>query len=184
MRFYEKVSPHKRPLWWINLLGISIFLATATYGLATHWEEKGELWGGVPDELIPLYAVLLILAPLGYLLVTHLLLFKVDAKSTHTIGNLGFKVFPWLYLAILIPSALWMPLTFSMIDNPSEGLWLLIRLILWLVALVSLLLLVIVLKMKAGNRDNSYNIAVMGAALLCTQTVLMDAVIWVADFTY
>ena len=68
-------------------------------------------------------------------------LFRIDPDSARIAGRFRFSAFNALYIGILLPSALWMPLTFAMLERPSGALWWAIRLVLALVGLASLGLL-------------------------------------------
>ena len=81
-----------------------------------------------------------------------------------------------------MPSALWMPLTYCMMANPSGILWLAIRLTLVAVAVCSLGMLGALLRLRPRQPSWAYGIAVAGCIAFCIQTALLDAVIWSAYF--
>jgi VanZ family protein len=87
-----------------------------------------------------------------------------------------------LYTVILVPSALWMPLTFAMMQQPSSGLWLAIRLTLAFVGTGSLGLWVALLTLRPRQPAWAYGLAVIGCMVFCVQTALLDAWVWPAFF--
>ena len=104
------------------------------HGLVTHPDAREGLWGGIPEALRHLYSVSMILAAAGFFLFTGFILFRVDPEER----NARFTVFPLLYALILIPSALWLPLTFAVMEHPSTSLWWAVRVDLLLVGLGSI----------------------------------------------
>ena len=142
-----RAGPARSLPWWqlrstllgINLLGGLAVLGSYALGLAA--ETGGSrLWGEVPATLRPLYSVCMLGAAAGYFAFTHLVFYRLDPGSVR-VGRFGYGVFHALYLAILLPSALWMPLTVEMISTPGPLLWLSIRTVLAIVGLGSLGLL-------------------------------------------
>jgi hypothetical protein len=77
----------------------------------------------------------MLLAATGYFFLTYFLLFRLDPRVVRIAGRFGYSLFHVLYLLILIPSALWTPLTLVMLRAPSPWLWAIIRLTLAAVAL-------------------------------------------------
>jgi len=87
-----------------------------------------------------------------------------------------------LYAGILIPSALWLPLTFAMIESPGGLLWLTIRLVLALVGLSSVGLLFSLLRLRPRPRGWAFALGVAGCTAFCVQTAVLDALVWPAFF--
>jgi hypothetical protein len=83
---------------------------------------------------------------------------------------------------VLIPSALWLPLTRLQIAEPSALVWALVRADLAFVALGSLGLLASVWALgPAAPRGRA--LAIAGLVPFCVQTVLLDALVWPALWT-
>ena len=131
----------------------------------------------------------------GLILIITVLLSKYMSRGT-ILGTLAIWLllvpltiwfdFPKVYLIyalILVPSALWMPLTLRMLEQPSAGLWLGICLVLAAVALGSLGLLGALLSLRPRQPRWAYWLAVAGSVTFSIQTVLLDAVVWTAFFT-
>jgi hypothetical protein len=94
------------------------------------------------------------------------------------------RVFLALYALILLPSALWMPLTFAYLESPSAPLWWTVRGVLLLVGAGSLGVLAALLAQPRGSegRGRGWAAAVAGACAFSLQTALLDALVWPAYF--
>ncbi len=176
------LHPQKRLLAWLNVLGGSAVLASYAHGLATHPEARGAVWGGVPESLQPLYTVCMLLATAGYFAFTGFVFLRLDAERVRIAGRLGFGIFNLLYAAILIPSALWMPLTFAMLEAPSALLWGAIRGVLAVVGVGSVGLMVALATVQPREPTRSHRLALVGSLPFCIQTAVLDAVVWPAYF--
>jgi hypothetical protein len=139
-------------------------------------------WGGVPQRIRPLYTAGMFLAAASYFAFTYFLLFRLSPVEAQIGGRFGFWVFNALYALILIPSALWMPLTFAAIGQSSEGLVWAVRLVLAVVGLASLGLLAALLSVEPRQPLWAYWLAVAGSVGFCFQTMVLDALIWAAFF--
>jgi hypothetical protein len=168
-------------LLWLNLVGGVAVLGSYAWGLAAHPLTRGALWGGVPDSLRPLYTASMLLAAVGYFAFSFFVFFRLDPRRDR-VGPFGFGVFLALYALILLPSALWLPLTFAMLEAPSAALWAAIRGVLALVAAGSLGLVAAVAVAAPVDSPVARGIAVAGALAFSFQTALLDALVWPAYF--
>src|SRR5512140_1248083 len=107
------MHPRKRPMFVINVLGGAAVLGSYAYGLRTNPNALNVLWGGVPASIRPFYTLGMFLAAAGYFAFIYFILFRLDPDQTRVWNRPGFGIFNILFAAILIPSALWMPLTFA-----------------------------------------------------------------------
>jgi len=176
------MNSSKRLLWWINILGGSAVLASYAYGMASNPLTRGEIWGGVPDSLRPLYTTSMLLAAAGYFAFSYFVFFRIDPLKARIGSRVGFGAFNLLYALILVPSALWMPLTFAMLEAPSDGLWWAIRLTLGLVGIGSVGLLAALLTVEPPRAARVRWVAVIGCVAFCFQTAVLDALVWPAFF--
>ena len=176
------MHPQKRILVWIIAVGGVAVLVSYAYTFLGYPELSGGLWGDLPSSLLPFYQVCMLLAATGYFFYTYFLLFRLDPHAVRIAGRFGYPLFHVLYLLILIPSALWTPLTLVMLRAPSPWLWTIVRLTLAAVALGSLGLLTALLTLHPGEPRWAYWAAVMGSVPFCVQTVVLDALIWPAFF--
>ncbi len=172
----------KRLTMWINIVGGSAVLLSYAHGISTNPTLRGEVWGGVPDTLRPLYTINMFLAAAGYFAFSYFVFFRLEPDRARIGNRFGFSAFNLLYAMILIPSALWMPFTFAMLEAPSPALWWGIRLTLGLVGIGSLGLLAAILTVKSPRADGARWVAVIGSVFFCIQTAVLDALIWPAFF--
>jgi hypothetical protein len=178
------LHPDKRSLLWLNVLGGIAVLGSYAHGIITNPLTRGDVWGGVPEGLQPLYTANMLLAAAGYFAFSFFVFFKLDPDRVRIAGRFGYRVFHVLFALILIPSALWMPLTFAMLDSPGMGLWLAVRGVLTLTGLGSLGLLAAIAMSRPSEGEGARSIALLGCAFFCLQTAVLDAVIWPAYFPY
>jgi hypothetical protein len=174
------MSKEKKSLLLVNILGGIAVIGSYIWGLLTHPGSGNMLWGNIPAGLVPVYTVNMFLAATGYLCFTAFVIFFLDPSKTQINIRAGYKGFLVLYLLILVPSALWMPLTYLMLDNPSSLLWFAIRLVLLLVGVGGLGMLSALLSLRPRTRLNL--VAFIGCIFFCIQVVLLDAFIWPAFF--
>ena len=167
------MHPAKRAMLWINVVGGVAVLGSYAWGIATH-ANPGAVWGGVPEWLQPFYTVSMLAAAVGYFLFSGFLLFAVEPAELRTTNR--------CYVAILAPSALWMPLTFRMLAGPSPELWIAIRVVLALVGLGSVGLLAVLFVIGPGRSRLGHVLAIAGALAFVLQTAVLDALVWPAYF--
>jgi hypothetical protein len=168
----------KKQSWiLINILGGAAVIGSYILGFLTRPVETGMLWGGVPAQLKPLYTTNMLLAATGYLVFSIFILLTKQDEVT-VAGRFGFGSFLVLYLLVLIPSALWMPLTILAIGQSSQVLLWLVRVDLLVVALASLGILVALISMQPRRPAWFHVLAVIGGLAFCFQTVILDAVVW------
>jgi hypothetical protein len=132
--------------------------------------------------LLPAYTASMMLAATGYFVFTYFLLFAVNPDKLRIAGRFGYRLFQALYLMTLVPSALWLPLTSAMVQQPSSALWLGVRLVLALVGLGSVGLLLALLLLRPRQPATLYWLAVVSSAAFLLQTVVLDLLVWTAFF--
>lgn len=175
--------PQKRAMLWINLLGGTAVLGSYAFGLMSHPGEGEALWGGVPPELRSVYTTGMLLAAAGYLGFTYFLLVRLDPVEARIERRAAFPAFNGLYLGILVPSALWMPLTWRMIDQPSSALWFGIRLALAIVGLAALGMVIALSLVHPKHPKWAHRLALIGSVALGLHTGMLDALVWPALFS-
>ena len=176
------MSSTKRLALWINVVGGLAVLLSYAHGLSSNPLTRGEIWGGVPNAMRPLYTINMLLAASGYFAFSYFVFFRLDPGQTRVGRLFGFGVFNVLYLLILVPSALWLPLTFAMIESPSAGLWWAIRVVLGLVGIGSVGLLAAIVTVQSPRAAGARWVAVIGGGFFCLQTAILDALVWPAFF--
>jgi len=82
----------------------------------------------------------------------------------------------------LVPSALWMPLTFAWLESPSPALWWAVRGVLWTVGLASVGMIAALVRVRCAHAERMRSFAIAGAVAFSLQTAVLDAIVWVAYF--
>ena len=166
----------------VNLLCGGAVLFSYAHGIITHPSAGGALWGDVPRWLMPIYTGSMLSAAAGYLLFTFFLLFRVNPDEAMIARRYPYRLFPVLYGAVLVPSALWMPLTLWMITEPSFPLWIAIRIILAAVGIGSIGICAALILLRPRRDSWTFRLAVAGAIAFSIQTAILDALVWTAYF--
>ena len=171
---------------WILLaimaVGGAAVIGSYIQGFATHPGGAATLWGGVTGGLRILNYVTMLLAALGFFAFRYWLFFQLNPDQVQIVGRFGFWLYYVIFLVILISSALWMPLTFAYLNNPTTIGWVSVRLVLALVGIGSLALLWAIIVTSPRGADIAYWLAIGGAAAFSLQTAVMDMFIWPALF--
>ena len=161
----------------INIVGGVAVLGSYVHGLVTHPETRNALWGTIPEELKAVYGVTMWLAAGGYFFFSYYFLVRTDAASVR-FGRLGFGLVNALYALVMLASALWMPLTFAYLENPSPAAWLLVRADLLAVGVGSVGLMVALFTMKPRAQGVAGVLALLGLLLFALQTAFLDPLVW------
>jgi len=169
-------------VWLAALNALGGLAVLGSYGLLFARPDANDvLWGGVPEGLRALYTHNMLLAAAGYFPFTAVFLLA-DPGRVRFGGGFGYRLIWVLYALVLIPSALWMPLTFAWADAPSTLGWWVIRIDLALVGLGALGLLAALLTMEPRPARWLHVLAVVGCLFFCLQTAVLDATIWPAFY--
>lgn len=172
----------RRSLVGVIVVGGTAVLASYAWGLGTQPALRDALWGGVPVDLRPEYTVSMLLAAAGYFAYTYFIVVRAHPTEATVAGRSAYWIFSVLYALILVPSAMWMPLTLVMLERPSEAVWLAIRAVLWAVALGSLALTAVLFNLRPRRPRLAYWLAETGCLVFTLHTLVLDAVIWPASF--
>ena len=184
----EKIkTQNPTPKWGLfiatNIIGGIAVLGSYVHGAMTKPDIVGGLWGGVPESAQPIYTANMFFAAAGYFLFSYYIYFQLRKKpGLKVFGRPGHGVFLGLILGILVPSAMWMPLTLVMIVTPSMGLWILICAVLGTVGLSSVALIAALLKAEPRGGSTARILAVVGAIFFSIQTALLDGIIWTLSY--
>lgn len=155
-----------------------------SYALAFGYEPRLRegLWGGLPEAWRPFYQVTMVLAALGYFPFTGKLVLATTPQGYERATGRRHRELFLFYALVLVPSALWLPLTAAMLREPDPALWWAIRGTLFAVAAGSLGILVACLRLARAEGGRLSWLAVTGAVAFCLQTVVLDALVWPAFF--
>lgn len=169
------------PLAALNVVGGIAVLASYALAFQHPPNVRDALWGGVPDALRPIYTGSMLAAAVGYFPMTHLFVFGAPAypgaeSPRHDRGLL------LAYGALLVPSAMWLPLTVEMILAPTAWLWILVRVVLFAVAAGTITLLVFTLRHARASSAWHRWLPCAGASALVLQTAVLDAIVWPAFY--
>ncbi len=161
----------------LNLVGGIAVLGSYVIGIAWHPTPSDTLWGGLPDGFKGLYTVNMFLAAFGYFPFTVELVLRSDPERAR-FGPFGYSILYWVYFLILIPSALWLPLTFAYAAAPSDALWWLVRADLFAVGLGSTGILASLIALRPRASGAWRIAALVGWLPFWLQTAVLDATIW------
>jgi hypothetical protein len=165
------------------LIGLGGSAVLGSYVLAFAYEPgiRSGLWGGIPDSLRGLYTVNMLLAAAGFFPMTFLLGWKTPLDRFAAATGRSFHAMLGGYAAILIPSALWLPLTALYIQDPTPPLWWAIRIVLFAVGLGATLLGVMAIR-RARQGPKLAWLAVVSFFPFWLQTMVLDAIVWPAYY--
>jgi uncharacterized membrane protein len=166
----------------INVIGGIAVIGSYIFGLSGQTGAANTLWGGLPTAVRPVYGISMILSALGYFAFIYFILFHVDPAEAAIAGRFGYALFYAIFLVILMPSALWMPLTKAYVAHPNDGLWIAIRAVLFLVGLASIALTWALFSLNTKAPPVAYWLAVAGSCYFALHTTILDAIAWAALF--
>jgi hypothetical protein len=165
----------------IALGGVGV-IGSYMIGLKGKAGASEALWGGVPAKVRPVYGVSMILSAIGFLAVLFYIFFKLDPPDVAIAGRYGFDLFIPIFITILLPSALWMPLSKMYVERPSAVMWVIVRVVLFLVGLASIELAWALFALDLETRGVAYWFATVGSCYFAFHTFVLDAVLWAAMF--
>lgn len=178
------MQSNQRILAAINVVGGLAVLGSYAWGFIARPDAMGALWGGVPEGARGLYTINMFLAAGGYFLFTFYIVFRRLRSASERAEAPSPTSFAVLYTTILIPSALWLPMTSVMVNSPSPTLWWLIRVDLALVAAGSVGVLILISADRLREWTRARVLAVVGLFPFCLQTVVLDAIVWPIYFAH
>ena len=156
---------------YIIILAILGVLLLISYGYFMKTEKDPmKLWGKITGNLLIIYYISMLLATLGFIL-----LFIYIVKSNTFDTNLFIAL-----LGIILISMLWMPLSLKYISDKNEMLKYLILSVLFMVALFSFLVLLILYNLKDSNIYK--NLAMIGMLYFFIHAFFFDFITWSYNF--
>lgn len=162
----------------INVAGGALVIGSYLNGFITHPKKSSALWGGVPQSIRPVYGISMILAALGYFAFIYYIIFRLDSDDVRIAGSFGYSIFYAIFLCILLPSALWMPLTYSMIKKPDSVKWMAVRIVLIAVGFSSCVLIWALFNLQKSETGLSYWFAIAGSLYFAFHTAVLDMIVW------
>lgn len=176
------MHPQKKKWLAINVLGGIAVLGSYAHGLVTHPETRDLLWGDMPGPLQDVYGVTMWLATAGYLVFMYYVLFRVGASEVRVGKRSGLGVINACCAAVVVASAMWMPLTFMYLDAPSRALWFLIRADLIVVGIGAVGLIVALFNLSPRLTGWAGLVTIMGLLFFALQTAFLDPFVWPVFF--
>lgn len=162
----------------LRLIAIGGSAVLASYLLALDPVIGSRLWGGIPEGVVRnFYTINMFLAATGFFPATWLLVFATPASALSERTGFGFPALFALYAAILMASALWLPLTALYVGAPSTPVWLLIRLVLLVVGGAATVLGVMLVRLALRGPATAW-LAVVAFFFFWLQTMVLDALVW------
>ncbi len=176
------MDARRRWLAIINVAGGIAVLGSYVLAFALEPAIRSGLWGGVPEAWRGVYTVNMFAAAAGYFPFTFMWVFRTDPDDPRQTGRIGYGGVTGLYLAILVPSALWLPMTAQLLGGFSVPLWWATLAVLYSVGLAATLnLWVCALRARREGGALAWAAAV-GAVPFFVQTAVLDAIVWPAYF--
>ena len=169
-------------LIFINIIFGSIVLLSYYKGVNREPELSLKLWGGVPKVLQPYIVASMFISVLGYFFFTANFLLNINPEEAKFLGKFNYWSLCIVYLFILIPSALWIELSFSYIKNGDINTWYYIVSVLYCVGIFSVVLLLFTVDTYVDNHSKLYLPSVLGASIFTFHTLFLDGLIWTFFF--
>ena len=161
----------------INIIGGILVLGSYYLGLQGG-SNVDILWGGVPENVRPVYTISMLICAVGYFIFFGYIFTNLKGKTFKKDFGLFEKMILILFVLILGASALWMPLVNLMVQNPSDLVWLSIRLVLAIVGLASIGVVIVLLKINPKTKGLIYYLSLIGMGWFAFHTAVLDAIIW------
>jgi hypothetical protein len=162
----------------INIIGGVAVIGSYIFGINAQTGGTNALWGGIPDNIRLVYGVSMVLSALGYFAFLYFILFRLVPGEVLIAERFGFSLFYAIFLVILIPSALWMPLANVHVGSPSTGVLIGVRTVLALVGLASIALVWALLSLQTRLPGVPYWLAVVGSGYFAFHTAVLDGIVW------
>ena len=172
---------HKVLLVIINVIFGSLVLLSYYNGVTKNPELGLKLWGGVPKILHTFIISFMFIGALGYFFFTAHLLINVESSYIF-FNRFSYWYLNFIYLMILIPSALWIDLTFLYMQTSTTMNWIYVVSCLYCVALFSVILFLFIVDTNVEKNYWLYFPAVLGSLAFTFHTVFLDGILWTFFF--
>jgi len=166
----------------INLILGPILLYTYYRGVTQNKEIAAQLWGGVPQILIPYIVSSMFIGAIGFFFFTYYLTFEINQDTIQVFNKYNFSIFIILYLLILIPSSFWIDLSINYLITQNPMLWRLAVIALYTVGIASIFLLLCLININPHNNSILYKLSIIGCCFFTFHTVFLDGLLWTIFF--
>ncbi|MDD5604411.1 MAG: hypothetical protein RBR99_05705 [Dehalococcoidales bacterium] len=157
--------------------GIAV-LGSYVFGVKNQAGGTSLLWGGIPQAIRPVYTVSMLVAATGYFFVIYHVLFNLQPSAVKIFESLDYNVFFVVLALILIPSALWMPLTSVYVKSRSTTLKFSIRIVLAVVGIASIAMAWALITLQPQSEGVFRYLAIYGSIYFAFHTAVLDGVVW------
>jgi len=157
-------------------LGLGVILSYL-WGIIYN-DDPSLLWGRVNENHIPYIVLSMLLGAIGYLIFSSFFLY---IKKLNSLTFKQFKYLINLYICILFPSSLWMPLSVLYLNTGNKLILVTDLLCLYIVGLSALLLTKFIIDNKIEN-SMIWKLSVIGGLQFVFHTLILDAVYWGINF--
>ncbi len=166
-------------------------LASYVIGLK-RMDDPMALWGGIPESWRSLNVTCMFISAAGFLILFQQLLFGWDPTVVEGVG------WPWsgetseggharlltALLLVLIPSILWLELTYLHLRTETAwSQWLVIA-DLWLIVAGNILLIIFGWSAWTSGDAGTSVLPLIGASMLAIQVIVNDGVLWVWKYPW
>ena len=166
----------------INIIFGSLVLFSYYNGVTKNPDLSLKLWGGVPEILRPYIVGSMFIAAFGYFFFTYNFIVNVDLQSTKFFGKFSTLYLYAIYLLILIPSSLWIDLTFKYMESGLTIDWLYVVSILYCVGISSVFLFLFIIDSGDASKQFIYLASFIGGCFFVFHTLFLDGILWTSFF--
>lgn len=168
------VRLRRRLFGLVNVVGGTAVLCSYALWLGNPAHDGAALWGALGGVARRLYTTSMLSAAAGYfVLFEHVLRREIPRLSPD-----AFAILLTIFVLMLFPSALWMPLAFEFLAAPAASVWWAMRATLFVVAAASVALIGFVLGLDSESWSPPRRWAVVGACAFAVQTAVLDPFVW------
>ena len=161
----------------INIIGGILVLGSYYLGLKGG-KGTDTLWGGVPKNIRPIYTLFMLVCAIGYFTFFFYIMRGLGVGSISNTFFWGEKIFLILFAILLLFSSFWMPLVNLYISDPKTGIWVLVRIVLFVVALASIGIFIALLTVTPKHSGVFYYASLVGLFWFSIHTGVLDALLW------
>ncbi|MBH50753.1 MAG: hypothetical protein VYA83_05305 [Candidatus Neomarinimicrobiota bacterium] len=166
----------------INIIGGIAVLGGYVVALINHPDTRGELWGGVPENLRFWITSFMFVSAFGYCLAMYYLIFQDGLSLDFFWGKLNANYMKGLLIIFLLTAACWIHTTFSYLETGNQVLWTFVQIELWLTG-ISIFLMMIGLATASGINNNFlHSSSVIGLLIISFHCLALDAMLWISRF--
>jgi hypothetical protein len=155
-------------------------LGSYVLGLRGGPEGSSALWGGVPERARPVYVSSMLVSVVGYFAILWYLFFELVPSEVAIGSQGGFTLLYPIFILVLVPSALWLPLTKHYLTDPKPARWIAIRSLLFVVGLASIALVWALFALEPAGSGVAHWFAVAGSLYFAFHTFVLDGLVWAA----